>query len=553
MPLGDDPDRDTDSLDDDAEPTSPKKAVHPSMNSRNAGIRPDSVRQSAEEVAAPAQSLLPSAGSGAPPPDRTIGSTISIGDFFSLLRRRLVTIFVCFVICIVAALALLEVASKTYESQSVVKVAPVTAAGDTGAAKDINTITEARVVAGTAVAERAAELIGYHGSLDSLLGRVTVTSPLNSQLLYISYSAGTGRAAAAGANAFANAYLAYRKSVGDANLDDQSKTLASKISGLQSQLAKLPKTAPASESAALQSQIQSLTSRLYGASTTVVVPGQVVSTAQVPSAPSSPKKTLYLGGGTLAGLILGIIAAIVRDRRDDTLHGTGDLEHSLGGAPVLGTVAARRASSEARAGLDEPERRPDADAFRTIATKLRAPMLSSESKSLLIVSSGTATEENAPVNIATMLAGQGVQTVLITTSQGAERTTQLFEDEKVPQNLDDGLTPAASVANLWLLSLGDETDMDSTISVQRPTIDEMINLVDIALIDAVNVNRASSVLSLGQLTPSALLVGLDRQTTHAQIRHAVRELGQIGTVPVGGILYVRRRHGLDRLWKRSPS
>ena len=51
------------------------------------------------------------------------------------------------------------------------------------------------------------------------MGHVAISSPLDSQVLNIEYSASSARKAAAGANAFARAYLAYRQDTAQAALN----------------------------------------------------------------------------------------------------------------------------------------------------------------------------------------------------------------------------------------------------------------------------------------------------------------------------------------------
>src|SRR3954471_5693733 len=91
-----------------------------------------------------------------PRPAARRAGAVSSGDILGMLRRRILTLLVCLVIGVAAAFGAFSVAAKEYDAVSAVKVAPVTASGDTGATKDISTITESRIVTSTAVAARAA-------------------------------------------------------------------------------------------------------------------------------------------------------------------------------------------------------------------------------------------------------------------------------------------------------------------------------------------------------------------------------------------------------------
>lgn len=464
-----------------------------------------------------------------------------------MLRRRFVTLLVSFLICAAAALGALSIATKRYDAVSAVRVSPVTAMGDTGATKDISTITESAIVTSTAVATRAAALLHFRGSDETLLGNVSANSPLNSQLIYITYTAGDPRRAAAGANAFASAYLAYRKSVGQANIADQIKTLTNQVNTLQTRLTALPADAKQSERANLQSQIDKFNGQINTETATVVVPGQVLGVAQPPTAPSSPKKILYVAGGLLVGLIVGVALAVVRDRRDDLIHGTVDLEDSVG-APALAIIKTGRRRSAVPAvpaGTSAiMNTGGEIDAYRSVATKLRTPVTGRGSNTFLLVRTGRVQEEHAPANLAAMFARQGVQAALVTTERGLDGLKSFFGDEQVPKSIDEGITPVPSVPNLWVLSLGPEDEMDGTVGTQRAMIDDILDLVDVVLLDAVNLELPSSVLTLAQMTDTAVVLAVDGRTTHAEIARSVHELDQVGAAPVGAVLFSRQRRSV---------
>lgn len=473
------------------------------------------------------------------------GSTVTVGEFFGLLRRRLGTLILVVVLGLVAAFALLSTVTKVFQAQSAVKVAPVAAIGDTGAAKDISTITESQIVTSTAVGQLAAKTLGYTDSISSLLKRITVSSPLNSQLIYITYASSTADRAASGANAFANAYLNYRRSVGNDALAQKAKTLNNQLGALRKQLGQLGPSSDANTKSALQSQINSLNRELNSLATTVIVPGQVVGVAQAPLSPSSPKKALYLAGGLLAGLVLGIAAAIVRDRRDDRVHGPGDLEHSVG-APVLATVPSSATSSRARqaplASRPRDTVNPaEVDAYRAIATKLRTSVTGKGARSFLVLRGGAVKEELAAVNLAATFARQGLTAALVGTDTSLRHAQVLLDPGSPLVTRDGGLTPVPQFAGLRLLSLGDEGELDATLREGSSLIEDILSEVDVVLLDGVNLDLASSSLTLGRLTHAAVVVAVDGQTTHAELGRTVRELAQVGTSPLGGVLFVRRR------------
>lgn len=472
-----------------------------------------------------------------------------MGEFFGILRRRIVSLLLVFVIVVLIAVGLYAATPKTYAAQSAVKIQPVTALGDTGASKDLSTTTEGRVAHSTAVAEFAAKALHFSGPLDTLLSHVVVSSPLNSQLLYIQYSASTPARAAAGANAFANAYLQYRKSVGQSSLAQQTTALTNTVAALQKELSQLPTTGPNSQRGPLQSRIDALNNKISTTQTTVIVPGQVVGVAQPPSAPSSPKKTLYLAGGIALGLLAGIIAAVVRDRRDDTLHGPNDAEEVVG-APVLASISSQ--AGDRRGGHVGSLLRSDVDpieldAYRTIGSKLRAPRTGEVHNRFLVIGVGSGREPSAVVNLAITLAQQGLRTVLLTTGAGIDRAAHLFGDEPGPRGMADGVQAVEEVPGLSVLNLGPELALANVVNSRSEDIEDLLADADVTLVDAVSVSLSSSALTLGRLADVAVLVVDDRRSRHAEVGHAVRELGQVEVVPIGTVLFARPRGWFTRL------
>ena len=186
--------------------------------------------------------------------------------------------------------------------------------------ESLNLDTEAQIVQSTVVAKKAEKV------LRSIPGPVEVSVPPNTSVLQISYTADDPAAAAAGANAYARAYLAYRSESFTGALAAQLKVLLAKLKQVNASLAKVAATLPglakgtAEQTIALQQQSvlsrqsYTLTTRYNAFRTVAVIPGSVISDAVAPTEPSAPSPPLYLGGGLMAGLLSGVGAAWLRDR-----------------------------------------------------------------------------------------------------------------------------------------------------------------------------------------------------------------------------------------------
>ena len=146
--------------------------------------------------------------------------TVTVSQLIAVLTRRWRVITAATIAGALAAVALLTVTPASYSADAVVRVSaladnPVSSTSN----RDVSTATESRIVTSTSVAERAGNALKWSGSIASLVKHVSVSSPLDSQVLNISFTAGTAAEAAAGANAFADGYLAYREEIAKADVD----------------------------------------------------------------------------------------------------------------------------------------------------------------------------------------------------------------------------------------------------------------------------------------------------------------------------------------------
>ncbi len=157
--------------------------------------------------------------------DRTVASSVTISQFVAVLRQRWHVIAAIVALCLLAAGGLLSSTPPTYSARAVVRVTPLTGTAD----KDISTITESRIATSTSVARRVRTLLKTDRTPAQLVSHVAVSSPLDSQVLAFEYSASSARKAAAGANAFAEAYLAYRRDTKQGELDKQDARISQQI------------------------------------------------------------------------------------------------------------------------------------------------------------------------------------------------------------------------------------------------------------------------------------------------------------------------------------
>ena len=250
------------------------------------------------------------------------GSTVRISDLVVRLRRRRMTV----VVVTLVVLAFFALAGlrwpRGYESTAVVTVNPITTSpfGTTPAAQQINTTTERSVVLSSRVAELAAENTEGDDTASSVLATLTVTSPLESEVLVITSTRGSAESAAETANAMANAYLQFRAQNAQNIADRLVKNLQGRIDSLLEQLSDDAGEGASPTDLATIQQITNLRILQSQIADVAVDPGVVITVAEPSSDRAGPGLLLFIVPGLVLGVMAGLVAAIVHDRRDPKVH-----------------------------------------------------------------------------------------------------------------------------------------------------------------------------------------------------------------------------------------
>jgi capsular polysaccharide biosynthesis protein len=264
-------------------------------------------------------------------------------DYTGVLRRRWWLIAAAAIVGTLGSVGYLLVAHKTYTATASVAVSATVANSNqvsngrtTGS---VNLDTEAQVVQSLTVAKAAAKRMHATDTPQQLIARVSVTIPPNSQVLTISCTSRSATVAAACAQSFAQAYLNYVSSLTTSLVNGQILVLQKKIDSLQSsaaslsvEVASLPSNSSHRASASVeltsdQNQLTSLSGQLAQLTQELANPsgGSIITSATPPTSPSNPKPLIVIPSGLVVGLLIGLIAAVVVDRRDRQIRGPRDL------------------------------------------------------------------------------------------------------------------------------------------------------------------------------------------------------------------------------------
>jgi polysaccharide biosynthesis transport protein len=444
------------------------------------------------------------------------------GPTTTLLRAHMGWILLVTAVVIAGAAVLSWWQTPTYCSVADVLVEPG-AFADTATTKPPNMGTEKEIASSGDVLALATRNLGLPQG--DLLRGLSVTVPLDTYVLEITYSYPNPAEARRRAQGIAQAYVFYR-----------AKSNFTAQSGGKS---------PGNVGNAPQSGARA----------------QVITPASLPVSPASPNYVVNIGVALTIGLALGVGTAVVRDLANDRLRGAADVEvHS--GAPVLALVPpARRSGRDGSRGLvtvDHPDSLV-AEAFRDLRTRL-LQVAPPGAKTLLVTGSAGEEQTTVAANVAAALALSGRRVVLVCANFRQARLHALLGVDNsvgltnvvrgvadVSQALQDTQVPG-----LRLVAAGPPV-RDPGAIVQAPefrqTLDDLQEQAAFVIVDAPPVLASPETSALAALTDVILLVEDARCATRTQVRAGVRQMGSERLI---GVVLANAGRSI-RLRKASPT
>lgn len=472
--------------------------------------------------------------------DSGISNNVSLSDFFALLRYGYKLIAVGVIAGVALAAIAVFVVPKTYTATSVVTVNPIAAdpLADGGGRSDVNTTTEAAILRSTTVAALAANKLGGDQEPRELLSSLRVTAPRESEVLEIQFDAGSAASAAAGANAFAEAYLSYRSSVVRDQATEQLRNLTGRIDKLEGQLRQIEEqiadagSSKAKEAeSALQRQLvlqelSTLRSQESRLTTFSVNAGHIIDEALPPRTPTSPKPLIFLGVGFTVGLLAGLSLALLQQLRRKRIASVRDIESLIGQRP-LAILGGRGRGTDTRG---------QAQAYRLALTKLFAL---ERPDSMLVTGDDIDSSAVAATGLAIALASAGAHTTLLLPHSPAA--------EVILRALRVGPRPLITAAS---------ESGDGPLSLPRPVRSEAVHRLSVAslalgggltggMVKALGSERIvvaghswqdqATVLDVAQAVGGVILVLSKHKTDGREARLLVDDLEQVGARLLGSL------------------
>jgi polysaccharide biosynthesis transport protein len=396
---------------------------------------------------------------------------------------------------------------------------------------------------------------------------VTALVPPNTTIVQVRVTAGSAVVAANGAQAYANAFLAYRAGqtlrVRDTELTSlhaQERQASAKLTAASASAAsQKPPPDAATQVQLWATRLATIKGSIGDLEATDKNPGSVVAAAVPPSSPDGLNPILLVLAAIIIGLGVGAVLAIWRDRRDDRVRTAYD--HSVAGVPMLATLPGNRRVSPRRIAELHAE-----DELRTCYRRARAGVIASTTApSVLVVSSvdrGTSELDPAgevAANLGWSLTGAGFTVTLVDATIGLGQVAELLGVEPRP-GLSEQLVASGSAAPVTQQVLGmsvvpaghDPEDAREFYAGARlaKALGWFTGASDYLIVAGppIGTPDGEAVALVGD---ALLLVVVDKETTHGRSAVVLQRVNQLRVRVVGAVGLQHRARETPRLARRG--
>jgi capsular exopolysaccharide synthesis family protein len=355
------------------------------------------------------------------------------------------------------------------------------------------------------------------------------------------------------ANLYATAFVQYRQAVASHSLTTAEAQLSSQISSVEQQLSSFGSNKSSPAAGALLNQEAVLKEQLAQMQVSGSVDtGEVVlvTPAQTPVSPTSPKPVQDALLGLAAGLALGLAVAFLRDSFDDRLTSKEATERAAG-VPVLAMtplVPSWRRRNPLVVTVAEPDS-PAAESYRSLRTSLQFARQEQQLRCLVVTSPGAGEGKTATLaNLGVVFAQAGERVMLVSCDLRRPRIGAFFGlDEQAgltsvlldQRTLEDTVLPVPGFDRLSLLPAGPVPPNPAELLDSARTRDIFMRLrdqYDLILIDSPPVLPVTDAAILSRHADATLMLAAAGETRPADLHRAVEKLGQVGVIILGTVL-----------------
>jgi len=397
--------------------------------------------------------------------------------------------------------------------------------------------------------------------------KVSASSVLESDVIAVRAESTDPAWAAAVANAYAGAYVDFRRKQAVDDLLAAGQEVQAKIAGLQGEIDALEgeiASAPASRQATVRQAVEErrntlvqqqglFKQRLDQLQVDAALKSggaQLVGSAVAPSSPVSPRPIRNGILGALSGLMLGVGLAFLKEHLDDSIKTKDDLERAVPGVTVLGLiprVADWRSREEPRLASIADPMSSAAEAYRTLRTSIQFLGLDKPVRTLQVTSADAGEGKSTTVaNLGVAFARAGQRVVIVGGDLRRPRIHQFFGIGnslgltsvllgRMP--VSAALYPVRGQGGLWVLPAGPVPPNPAEVLVSA-RVDQVLAEIDadVVLIDSPPILPVTDALVLARRVDATLVVSLAGSTGRKEAARAIEMLRQVGAPVAGAVL-----------------
>jgi capsular exopolysaccharide synthesis family protein len=286
------------------------------------------------------------------------------------------------------------------------------------------------------------------------------------------------------------------------------------------------------------------------AAATATVKVAVIAGPRLDPTPVSPRPARDLGLAVVLGLLMGAVAAVLREVTDNSVKSSEALQ-KLTGAPVLATMPQDAAASKAPLVTGGAARSARAEALRQLRTNLQFVDVDRPVRVMVVTSAlpGEGKSSTA-TNLAVVFAEAGHRVLLIDADlrrpkvaeylglEGAVGLTNLLAGQAQPGDVIQRWS-----SGLWVLPSGFLPPNPSELLASQQMadlLDTFRQRFDVVIIDSPPLLPVTDGAVLATIADGALLVVRAAKTSHAQIAGALRALEAVNARLLGCVLNMVR-------------
>lgn len=387
---------------------------------------------------------------------------------------------------------------------------------------------------------------------------VTISSSPSRDFLTIRATETTPQAAHRAASVYAEAYLTTRRELAISEFATTAGIVQQQITELDNMLLEIDRS-PTSQSERDERRLpivaqrsvyaQGLANIQLNADLTSGAVGRIVSPAELPTEPSSPRSGLNLGLALLVGLVASLVAALIRDNLADLVVGRDGAQQLIGNHPILADVPRYR-TSDSSSALETDLNSVEAESYRTLRTSLAFAMLNNDQRVVQVTSSTMGEGKSEVVaNLAVALARGGKRVLAIDADLRRPTLASRFGiDPEHPGlssaiarevRLRDALIECEELPTLSIMPSG-PMPADPAAFLESPllgkALEKLAEHFDYVLVDTPPVGMVSDPLTISTLVDGLIVVARHNRTNRTELLQTVESLDRLEAPILGLVL-----------------